>query len=750
MCTGLQLASILLVCLLSGLDSSSAFPRARSVYPEAWQGIKEKQQGGYNSGNRRPLQYIQALRQAHRKLQPNVLDQLQAKSWQKPQESSLSYSQSQNQPGVYHETQNPKHPSLPQTPPQRNHPVTKPRSFEFSLKVPFISSLGQNKETSQTTKGSAGGSDGAGHYSQLYRPTSVQIHSSFNSPSGSNGSTNAGKNVHDVSRPIFQFSLSVPIPATTQSPKPSSSNSGYFTNIKRPGTSGFVQSSYTEPPKPQSSSTQSESEWILQQQMENQLYKPIHTKHSDSKSVNFSPGYASQPIEQISQSKIPTEQRQVFGKLVETPSLPIYHYPQQSDNVYSGYYTAQVNPTRADYGKRQSGQTGSYNPTNAHLALSPSQYERAPSGYHSAGQVKPSGNNYGQQQTWQPVATQPTFASDGHRQNVKTVSHSSPVYPSSPPIAPYQYELPSFSYNREIATNTDYATGNMAQMGPTHFSSSSHQYSRGQTAQDALSHTYHSASHSLPNFQDLSTQYQTQMRLPGQDTGRGQIKGNPSYTKLFVDVEDVTDGGHRQNHFAAPTTHYDGYSGQKMGETLIGNPKLQSLISVNQGQLSGVLSSTSETYPRKKPHSYIPISNQGPSMDGGVGYYASYPQKQMQTEQLQNFGSVLGQVNKAPHVGADAGSFPTNFGQEQMIYTMTDTFSLSNGYPVGQMQLQQPTSDQRTENYYAMSVDGVNPSNTYSQTQGLASSGGWAQMDHAAPEQMSNANFAPSVSTYQY
>lgn len=251
-----------------------------SVHHEAWQGVRETQQEGYGYGNRRPLHYIQALRQPHRKLQASVYDQVQVKSWQKPPESSLrvrSHAQIQNQPGLYHQSQSPYQPwsddvtkwTQEMSPLQRIHPLSMPRSFDFSLKVPFDNFLGQNKETSSTTKGSdlnSGGSVGAG-----LRPSSIQIYSSFDSPSGSDGfsdkgSSNypyGGKNAHDVSKPSLQLSLSVPIPPTTASPKPFSSNGGYLANLQRPGSVGFVQNSYMEPAKPQSSSTQSGSEWIF-------------------------------------------------------------------------------------------------------------------------------------------------------------------------------------------------------------------------------------------------------------------------------------------------------------------------------------------------------------------------------------------------------------------------------------------------------------------------------------------------------
>ncbi|KAG7234310.1 hypothetical protein INR49_005103, partial [Caranx melampygus] len=181
MVTWIQLTSLLLLCLLSELDFSSAFPRARgSVYPEAWPGFEQEQQvKGFNSGIRRPLQHIQALRRPHRRLQSNVHGHVPGKAWQQPQGTSLYQPQSQNQSSLYRQTQNQKHSSLSQT------PLTRPRSFEFNLKVPFASST-----------------------SPPAQPTSVQLHTSFNHPSGSDaqwvkGSTNdphGVKNVDQVSK----------------------------------------------------------------------------------------------------------------------------------------------------------------------------------------------------------------------------------------------------------------------------------------------------------------------------------------------------------------------------------------------------------------------------------------------------------------------------------------------------------------------------------------------------------------------
>ncbi|XP_044213608.1 uncharacterized protein LOC122986414 [Thunnus albacares] len=702
MATGFQITSILLICFLSEVNYSSAFPRARSsMYPEAWQIVRETPQEGYGYGIRRPLQYIQALRQPHRNLQSNVHGQVQIITRQKPQESSLSAhsrAQIQNQPGLYHQTQSPyltqpdvatewtQEMSPSQPPPQRNYLQSKPRSFEFSLKVPFANFPHQNKDTSSITKGSAlnsGGSDDAS-YSQLYRPSSVQIQSSFNSPSGSDGfsdkgstdNPNGGKNAHDVSKPSFQLSFSFPIPSPTPSTKPASSNVGYSENLQRQGSVGFVQTSNMEPATLQSSSAQNGffNSGTVQQERE----------HQSKKLTTFSTVHVSQhatPTEQSSQDEIPKEQSQVFPKpdLTNHPasSQPSPNYPLQSENVHSGYYNGQVNPS-----------------------LSPSQYERAPSGHYSGGQLKLNGNNYGQGQTGQPTGSQFTFASEqysygqfkpsfGYGQNEETVSH-----PESPTIPLSQFELPSFGYpNREVAITTNYDRKGNVVIGQMDFSSSSpYQYSKSQSGQTLLPDHLTAFNHSS-NFQDLSTEYQTQVRLPGQSTGRWQHDRKPNYTKLLINMEDKTDGADGQKNYFATPTHYDPYSGkwtrQNIAAPPVRNPSLlsmepQSLISLSQHQITGFEYEQTGT----ERHD-IPFET--PSKDCVGEQHASNPQQ------------------------PNAVFVPTNFDQQQVTESTTQfvshTFGPSYGqYPIGQMQ---PTSDHSVLANYPASVNRIHYPNIY-------------------------------------
>lgn len=530
------------------------------MYPEAWQALRGKQHEGYGYGNRRPLHYVQALRQTHSKLQPNVHDQVQVRTW--PQESSLNvhgHAPLQYQPIDYHQIQYQQwspvatkwtHEMSPsQHPPQRTQRLSSPITLEFSLNVPFAEELGQNKETS-------GGSDVADQYSQLYWPTSVHIYSALNSPPGpegfsGKGSTNyptGGKTAHEVTKPRFQLSLSVPIPPTTpQSPKPSRSNGGHLANLKRPGRVWFDQNSYVELVKPQSSSTQSGSERgffypavTAQLQPQQQTYQPTQTKYTDDKIIIFAPAHATQyttPTEQFGQTQIPAKQ------ILVNPQHPVPQYaPLQSADVYSGYYSTHINPL--SNGKCESGRPVSPDQTNVHHSSMPPQYEQVPSGHYSAGQIKPTAINYGQHQTWQPAGTPLTFASEqsdvqvkpSFGQNVETLPDLSPGHASCPTAAPSQNVLPSL---HQVATPNYYGTDTLVQMGPKD-SSSPYQYNRDMSGQDA-SPDRQTAVDPSSNLQGLSTDYQTQMRLPTQHAGREQVAGKPQYAKLYIDDTDVTD-----------------------------------------------------------------------------------------------------------------------------------------------------------------------------------------------------------------
>lgn len=170
----------------------------------------ETQQDSNGLGNRRPLHYVQELRQYNTELQSNV---------QSPQERSLphSYDEMQYQPSLYDHTQQwpalaPKWPeeTVPHQP-----PLPMPRGLNFNVNLPF----GQ-KEHGSTNGDSNLYSFGVGYNSDLNKPSSFQTH--------------AGTHVHAHSKPGFQLSLSLPIPPAFPSSKPSSSDETVLQEDKMP------------------------------------------------------------------------------------------------------------------------------------------------------------------------------------------------------------------------------------------------------------------------------------------------------------------------------------------------------------------------------------------------------------------------------------------------------------------------------------------------------------------------------------
>lgn len=548
------------------------------MYPGNWPAVMKKE--GFSFGNRRPLHYIHSLRQLNRKLQSDFQDQFPMANWQNFQGTLKDQSKVHTQ----NQLSNHQSPSLHQPSPHvakwntatslSQHPLSKPRSFEFNLKIPFTDISEKNKGTSSAVKGSGfsnGGSEGSDHY--LQRPTSVQVSSSFNAMSGSDDSS--GKDsAQEVSKPRFQLSLAIPIPPPTPSAKPSSGKD-HHANLQIPERVTVVQNSYMDPAKPQPSSTQSGSEWLfpnpptVQQQLVHQTYEPLQTKYTERISLAVSPGQDGQhptPTEQI-----PTEESSVFpGSSASAP--PISQYP--SYNVHGGYDNAQMNPLGNAYEMTQSSQTAPYHPIDSF-----SQPEKVPSHHYSVGQVKPIGGIYDQTQTGQPGApATPSFEKYNFHQlnpllcqNRESEVLLSPGQPVSPVFAPPQHEHPS---SQKPAT-PHYGADYVAQMGPTDLSS--HQYSRYHSGQDALPDSV-TTFDPAPNIQDVPTDYQAEIRYPAHHADGHQLVQKPEYTKLFVDVEDVRDdGAARSNYFGAASAHSDGYSGSWTGQNtanaFYGNPR---------------------------------------------------------------------------------------------------------------------------------------------------------------------------------
>lgn len=459
--------------------------------PDKWQHVKKKQEG-YGSGHPRTLHYIQSLRQPLRKLH--------------------------NQPTLSHQTRSQYQPwsdVATKWTGERTNPLSRPRGFEFSMKVPFTDFSVQNKGSSSTTKGSGLGRDGSkdvGLYSQLYGPSSVQIYSTFNGPPGSGGfvdkgsTANGGKTAHEVSKPIFQLGLSVSVPPPTQSPSPSSSNQDRPTNPKKPESVNLV---------------------------------------------SVSPGHVSQHSalsERTSQVQISNAQTSVFPD-PSAPSLPSPpHPPGQTYDVHRGYYSSQFNPLGNHHRQIQTGQATSSDPTNVHHSLFPSQSQ---SGHYSVGQVRPSSTNYAQHQTEQPSAPA-IFTSEkpDYGQFYPSFHQNVEIVAPSPTVGPSQYEYPPF---QQVATH--YGTAYVAQMEPTDLSYH-YQYGSDHSRRAALCD--HLAVYDpSQNTQAISTDYRAQVGYPAQHGGGRQLE-QPEYTKLFIDVDNVRDraGGHE--YFAAAPAHFNG------------------------------------------------------------------------------------------------------------------------------------------------------------------------------------------------
>lgn len=561
----LKVNSVFLFFLLNILNLCSLLARS-DMSLENWPAVMKKLEG-FSFWDRRPLHYIRFLRKSNRELQSDFQDPSPMSNWQKFQGTLWNQSKvhTQNQPSD-HQSQSLHQPSsnvaewnTAISPSQ--YPLSEPRSFEFSLRIPFTDLSGKNKGTSSAVKGSGlsnGGSEGAGHYFQLQRPSSVQISSSFNAMSGSDDFSGkdsenyptGGKTAQGVSKPNFQLGLSIPIPPPTPSPKPSS-RKDYHANLQIPERVTVVRNGYMDPAKPQPSSTQSGSNSpTVQQQLGHQTYEPLQTRYTDKISLAISPGQDGRHPAPTGQ--IPPEESSVFpGSSASTP--PISQYPPvQSYNVHGEYYNAQMNPLGNAYESTQSGQTAPSHPIGSF-----SQYEKVPSDHYSAGQVKPTGGIYDQTQTGQQAAPATSFGKYNFNelnpllcQYRESVDPLSPGHPVSPGFAPPQYEHPS---SQKPAT-PHYGADYVAQMGPTDLPSH-HQYSRHHSRQDAFPDrvtTFDPA----PNIRDVPTDY------PAYHTNGQRLVQKPEYAKLFVDVEDVRDDGAAQsNYFGAASAHTDGYSG---------------------------------------------------------------------------------------------------------------------------------------------------------------------------------------------
>ncbi|XP_026032618.1 uncharacterized protein LOC113027211 [Astatotilapia calliptera] len=280
MAAGFLIARLLLVCLLSEVNYSSAFPRARSfVQPRVWQ--SEGEEEAYNYENCHPFYYISA--------QDKTLEK-QGRLMMAPfhickQNHPIVYQKASNlkpanplQPRSNVATKWPKETVLPQPPPQKKYLSPKPKSYEFSLSIPYFDLSVRHEGGDLASEGHDGGNDTA-----------------------------------PVSKPGFQIDLSVASSSVSQYPNiPMTSYVDSSVNQENPENTEFVNygnikqempqsrqpflnsagSSYSETQEPaykpysietQSSSTLTGSERpFLHFQTQEQTYEPVHVKPQSS------------------------------------------------------------------------------------------------------------------------------------------------------------------------------------------------------------------------------------------------------------------------------------------------------------------------------------------------------------------------------------------------------------------------------------------------------------------------------------
>ena len=363
-----------------------------SVHPEVRQLLRER----YDIRSRRPLQYIQALREANR---------------MKPHGNPLPSAQFPNERDLSNQNQRLDPPSRPRSAPPRNRPAAK-----SILKVPPLTFQSQTEETRP-----------AANRGQSKRPFSVGFH--LNSPS-------------EFSDPIFQLAVSVPLSHTPQSSKPPSRNiaNTQATEQNQPLPLGY-SSQYTAP-------TGQGSEGQIPTRQSPIIAKPDLTEYpTPSWPISHYPQqYANLYIGYHNAQMNPTSEVYGEGQGGQTLSSdPTYVRLPLFDYAYSRYDGTQMNPTTV-YGEDQSGQTVSPNP------VSLSQYERFPSGQYNAGPVKPSGNGYVTHQSLLPVGTGPASSPQQYSSHFKP--SSGPKQETAPPSSPQQYSshfIPSSGPKQETA-----------------------------------------------------------------------------------------------------------------------------------------------------------------------------------------------------------------------------------------------------------------------------------------------------------
>ncbi|XP_047452722.1 uncharacterized protein LOC125015104 [Mugil cephalus] len=290
---------ILLVCLLSEVNYSLAFPRGASfLHPKSWQSGGGESQELLGYGNRRLIQSVESLRVSPRSWRPNIPhDQVNAEGQSTPVRflgaPRSARIQNQQLSDVGSRWQ------------QAMSPHIQPRGFDISLEIPV-------KES---------------HKAFLHEPTDFKVQSSFNMP-GRPGR----KSEQNLFKPSFEFGLSLPISRDL----PKNSDSAILLNYR------------VEPPK------QTPVKFLVEQSA---AVSPVKQVVKDlikekQQAIKYFPPTVPKQTQPVQD---PVVKKLSYGKQVSPPQMQ--QYPQYG-YLPSDYYEYRSPPVDQNYGQSQMGSSG--------------------------------------------------------------------------------------------------------------------------------------------------------------------------------------------------------------------------------------------------------------------------------------------------------------------------------------------------------------------------------------------------------
>ncbi|CAI5668277.1 unnamed protein product [Oreochromis niloticus] len=279
MAAGFLITRLLLVCLLSEVNYSSAFPRARSfVQPRLWQSEGEEEEV-YNYENCHPFYYISAQGKTSEKQGGFMAAPIHICKQNHPivyQKASNLKPANPFQPRSNVATKWPQETILPQPPSQKMYLSPKPKSYEFSLKIPFLDFLIRNDGKNSPNKKHEGGNDAPA----VSKP-GFQVSSSVSS-----SSVSQSVNTPTTSHVVHLASEHNPeSPDSVKPEKPISAMIGSrqpFLNSAGTGNTETQEQPY--PIKPQSSSTLfgSGRPFVSFATPQQEPHEPVHVQPSSS------------------------------------------------------------------------------------------------------------------------------------------------------------------------------------------------------------------------------------------------------------------------------------------------------------------------------------------------------------------------------------------------------------------------------------------------------------------------------------